>query len=124
MKWHSNITPGRGLMRTPIRLAIHARYVRFLLWEFRWSLGVFWSLVLVGGLVLRFSYHRRELSYPEACYSVFLLVFLKPYLYFPHEWYLQPLFFLLPIIGLGAVVDSLIRLGYLTFTKKSQLPEW
>jgi len=124
MKWLPDFKPKAGRMRTPIRLAMYARYLRYLLWEFRWSLGIFWSLVVLGGLVLQHSYHHRTLSYAEACYSVFLLIFLEPYLDFPDEWYLQPLFFLLPIVGLGAVVDSLVRLGYLMFTKKSQLPEW
>lgn len=124
MKWLGTLGPGTRRMRAPIRLAIYARYLRYLVWEFRWSLGVFWGLVLLGGLVLRHAYHHRPLTYVEACYSVFLLIFLEPYLDFPDEWFLQPLFFLLPVVGLGAVVDSLIRLGYLTFTRKSQLPEW
>jgi Trk K+ transport system NAD-binding subunit len=111
-------------MHTPNPLHIYARYVRSLLWEFRWPLIVFWSLVLVGGLLLQQTYHHRPLGYPEACYAVFLLIFLEPYLDFPDEWYLQPVFFLLPIIGLGAVADSLIRLAYLVFTRKNQLPEW
>jgi Trk K+ transport system NAD-binding subunit len=124
MKWPTNIRRSPTRPRAPIGLAVHARYLRYLFWEFRWPLGVFWSLVFLGGLVLRLSYHHRPLSYAEACYSVFLLIFLEPYLDFPDEWYLQPLFFLLPILGLGAVVDSLIRLGYLTFTRKNRLPEW
>lgn len=103
---------------------LYLRYIRNLLWEFRWSLGVFWSLVLVGGLILKVGYHHRNLSYPEACYGVFLLIFLEGYLDFPDEWYLQPLFFLLPVVGLGAVADSLVRLAYLTFSKKHRLPEW
>jgi voltage-gated potassium channel len=108
----------------PTKLRVHARYLRYLLWEFRWSLGVFWSLVLGGGLILRHAYHHHPLSYPEACYSVFLLIFMEPSLAFPDEWYLQPLFFLLPVVGLGAVADSLIRLAYLVFSQKNRLPEW
>jgi Trk K+ transport system NAD-binding subunit len=114
--------PGRP--RAPSALAIHARYLLRLLWEFRGSLAVFWGLVLVGGLILTRFYHEQDLAYPEACYSVFLLIFLEPYLPFPKEWYLQPLFFLLPIVGLGAVAESLVRLGYLVFSRKNQLPEW
>jgi Trk K+ transport system NAD-binding subunit len=111
-------------MRHPTQLQIYARYARYLLWEFRWPVLVFASLVLAGGLVLHLGYHHRQLSYLEACYAVFMLVFLEPYLDFPEEWYLQPVFFLLPIIGLGAVADSVVRLAYLTFAKKTKLPEW
>lgn len=115
-------------MRRPSRLRIYVRYALYLLWEFRWSLGVFWSLVLVGGFVLHRTYHdpehHRVLDYGEACYAIFMLIFLESYLNFPEEWYLQPLFFLLPVVGLGAVADSLIRLAYLTFSSKQRLPEW
>lgn len=111
-------------MRRPSAARIWLRYVRHLLGEFRWSLAIFWGLVFLGGLLLRLEYRDRALTYPEACYAVFLLIFLEPYLDFPSEWYLQPLFFLLPIVGLGAVADSLVRLGFLVFSRKHRLPEW
>lgn len=106
------------------RLQIWLRFGRYLLWEFRWSIGVFWSLILVGGLILYRCYHHHDLRYFEACYAVFCLIFLEPVLEFPDEWYLQPLFFLLPVVGLGAVADSIVRLAYLIFTSKQRLPEW
>jgi Trk K+ transport system NAD-binding subunit len=111
-------------MRAPTKLQVYSRYLLFLLWEFRWPLGVFWGLVFVGGFLLKAGY-QRPLTYPEACYTVFLLIFLESgNLEFPREWYLQLAFFLLPIIGLGAVADSVVRLGYLIFASKQKLPEW
>jgi voltage-gated potassium channel len=107
-----------------IKFRLIGRFLRYLAWEFRWSLGIFWSLVLLGGLLLQLCYHRHALGYLEACYAVFLLIFLEPMLAFPDEWYLQPLFFLLPVIGLGAVADSLVRMAFLVFTQKTKLPEW
>ena len=100
--------------------------MRDLVWEFRWPLGVFATLVLGGGLILSLCYHHggEEVSFGRACYAVFLMIFLESGLDFPDEWYLQPLFFLLPIIGLGALADSVVRLAFLMFTKKQQLPEW
>ncbi len=115
-------------MHRPSALRIYLRYAAYLLWEFRWSLGIFWSLVTVGGFLLHRTYHDPEhqgmLGYGEACYAIFMLIFLESYLKFPAEWYLQPFFFLLPVIGLGAVADSLVRLAYLTFSSKQRLPEW
>jgi Trk K+ transport system NAD-binding subunit len=111
-------------MKPPSRVLIHLRFLRYLLWEFRWSLGVFWALVLLGGLALQKLYGEKALSYPEACYQVFTLAFLQSSLEFPKEWYLQPFFFLVPMVGLGAVADSLVRLGYLVFAQKGNLPEW
>jgi Trk K+ transport system NAD-binding subunit len=55
---------------------------------------------------------------------VFLLIFLEPSLDFPDKWYLQSLFFLLPVVGLGAIADSVVRLAYLIFSQKRNLPEW
>ncbi len=112
--------------RGPIRLLMYLRFARYLLWEFRWPLAVFWSLVVLGGLLLHVFYHREGVTLPfaRACHAVFLLIFLESSLEFPDEWYLQPLFFLLPVVGFGAVADSLIRLAYLVFTKKQNLPEW
>jgi Trk K+ transport system NAD-binding subunit len=111
-------------MKPPSRLLISLRFLRHLLWEFRWSLGLFWGLVLLGGLVLQTFYREKELGYAEACFDMFTLAFLQPTLEFPKEWYLQPFFFLVPMIGLGAIADSLVRLGYLVFARKGNLPEW
>src|SRR5215468_5245191 len=106
------MTPRR--LKTPHRIQIFLRYVLYLCWEFRWSLCIFWGLVLGGGLILHWNYHDPSagqlLPYGEACYAVFLAIFLESYLRFPTEWYLQPLFFVLPVVGLGAVADSLVRL--------------
>src|SRR3954465_11342719 len=105
-------------------LRMYLRFLRYLLWEFRWPLGVFATLVLGGGFIVHLTYHREHVAFPRACYAVFLMIFLESGLDFPDEWYLQPLFFLLPIVGLGAVADSVVRLAFLMFTKKQQLPEW
>ena len=114
------------LDRLVLKARIYASYTKFLLWEFRWALGVFWSLVVVGGWVLSRTYHHegKTLDFAEACYGIFLLIFVEGFLEFPEEWYLQIAFFLVPIVGLGAVADSIVRLGYLVFTRKGNLPEW
>src|SRR5207253_8534006 len=87
-------------------------------------LVVFWTLVLGGGLVLHAFYDDGRLGLARACHAVFLMIFLESSLDFPDEWYLQPLFFLFPIVGLGAIADSVVRLAFLIFTRKQNLPEW
>ncbi|WP_165227978.1 potassium channel family protein [Aquisphaera insulae] len=111
-------------LRIPARLRVYARFNRYLLWEFRWALGVFASLVVGGGLLLHTCYHHEPLSFPRACHAVFLMIFLESSIEFPDEWYLQPLFFLIPIVGLGAIADSVIRLAFLMFSRKQNQPEW
>jgi Trk K+ transport system NAD-binding subunit len=111
-------------LRIPDRLRVYLRFIRYLLWEFRWPLGIFAGLVIGGGAILTRFYHHEVLSFPRACHSVFLMIFLESSLEFPDEWYLQPLFYLFPIVGLGAVADSVIRLAFLMFTRKQNQPEW
>ena len=114
--------------RRPGRIRISIAYARYLLWEFRWSLGIFWGIVLLGGLGFSWFYKDPKtglfLGFAESCYAIFMLIFLESYLQFPESPFLQPFFFLLPVVGLGAVADSLVRLAYLTFTSKQKLPEW
>jgi Trk K+ transport system NAD-binding subunit len=111
-------------VRAPARFLIYLRFSRYLLWEFRWPLGVMVVLVLGGGLILHRYYSHEQLSFVRACHAVFLLIFLESTVEFPSEWYLQPLFFVLPVVGLGAVADSVVRLAFLVFTRKQNLPEW
>src|SRR5258708_13877871 len=113
-------------MKLPQGLHVHLRFARFLLWEFRWTLGVFWGVVLVGGVALRGHQAKpgEPLDFLAACNVVFFLMFAQPSIDFPQEWFLRPLFFLLPIVGIGAVADSMVRLGYLVFASKPNLPEW
>lgn len=98
-----------------------ARYAQYLLREFRGPLAVFGGLVLLGGLL--FS-RTLGLPYGKACWGVFMLIFVQPVLEFPDRWFTQALFFLIPIAGLGAVADSVVRLGYLIFSSKRKLQEW
>lgn len=94
---------------------------RYIFREFRWPMTVFALLVLGGGLL--FS-RTMNLPYGKACFGVFMLIFVQPSLDFPECWYDQALFFLMPIVGLGAVADSVVRLGYLVFSRKRKLQEW
>jgi Trk K+ transport system NAD-binding subunit len=111
-------------VRATVRISMYLRFVRYLLWEFRWPLGVFTSLVLGGGWILHRFYGPAGLPFAQACHAVFLMIFLESSLDFPDEWYLQPLFFLFPVVGLGAIADSVIRLAFLVFNRKQNLPEW
>lgn len=118
------MSPIIARVRTPLRLSMYLRFGRYMLWEFRWPLAVFSTLVIGGGWILHRFYDGGSLSFARACHAVFLMIFLESSLDFPTEWYLQPLFFLFPVLGLGAIADSVIRLAFLMFTRKQNLPEW
>jgi voltage-gated potassium channel len=97
------------------------RRARYLVREFRWPLLVFAGIVLLAGALFSRS---MNLPYAKACFGVFMLIFVQPSLDFPDLWYNQALFFIIPIVGLGAVADSVVRLGYLIFSSKRKLQEW
>jgi Trk K+ transport system NAD-binding subunit len=107
----------------PVRSAARAaRYGLYILKEFRWPLLVLGSLILgVGAL---FTHTLPDLHFGKACYAVFMLILTEPTLEFPSQPYNQALFFLVPIVGLGAIADSVVRLGYLIFSSKRKLQEW
>jgi voltage-gated potassium channel len=94
---------------------------RYILHEFRWPLVVVAALVLLGGALFSTT---MQLPYGKACFGVFMLIFVQPSLDFPENRIDQALFFVIPIVGLGAVADSVVRLGYLIFSSKRKLQEW
>jgi voltage-gated potassium channel len=101
-----------------------AKIVRFgfyLLREFRWPLLVFSGIMVVGGVLFSNS---LGMPFGKACFTVFMLMLAQSTLDFPTQWYDQLLFFALPVVGLGAVANSVVRLGYLVFTSKRKLQEW
>ena len=106
----------------PHRQAAKAvRYGLYVLHELRIPLVVLVGLVVFGGLVFSLT---LDLSYGRACYASFMLILGEPTEPFPDRWYDQVLFFAIPFIGLGALAESLVRLGYLVFSSKRKLQEW
>ena len=50
---HGELTAMRRMVprvRAPVRFLMYLRFARYLLWEFRWPLVIFTTLVLGGGL--------------------------------------------------------------------------
>jgi voltage-gated potassium channel len=97
------------------------RYGVYLLREFRWPIGVLTALILGGGALLSAT---LPIPYAKACHVVFMLCLAEPTIDFPELWYDEILFFVVPVIGLGAIADSFVRLGYLIFSSKRKLQEW
>ncbi|OGO34295.1 MAG: hypothetical protein A2W35_14905 [Chloroflexi bacterium RBG_16_57_11] len=99
-----------------------------LLGESSGALILFFTLVL-GGAVMFYMFYTdpntgRSISFPQAIYSAFGLIFLQGTLSFPEQWYLQALFFILPILGLVAVVDGVVRFGTALTNKQARGQKW
>jgi Trk K+ transport system NAD-binding subunit len=90
--------------------------------------------ILVGGaLVFRLFYtfpdaleHNKHPSFGEALYATFAMVFLgfETVLQYPDEWYLQILFFIIPVLGLAAIADGVLRFGSALTNKKARGQKW
>ncbi len=104
------------------------RDVWVLVRESRVSLLLFAGVVLLGGLALRMWYvwpdSGERLSYAEAIYATFTLIFLETSLRFPRVWYLQIFFFLIPVVGLSLIANGVVRFGVMLFNKQTRREEW
>jgi Trk K+ transport system NAD-binding subunit len=98
-----------------------------LLREFRIPLLWFAASILVGGLILKQLYTHSQvpgLSYSEAVYAVFSMIFFDPSIPLPHQWYLQTFFFIMPLIGLGLITQGVVRFGVMLFNKRARKEQW
>jgi len=104
------------------------RDVQVLCREFRVSLALFVGILLVGAIILDGLYVSpatgQGLSFSEAFYAVFTLVFFQPTIDFPKVWYLQLFFFVVPLVGLGVVAESVVRFGVTLFGRRTGRREW
>ncbi len=115
--------------RTNVRRALHAawRDTSLLLRDFRIPLALFAFTMTGGGLILfelaalaGEPIHGRA----EAIYRLFMMTFLQSYGSFPRAWYLQALYFIMPIIGIGIVAQGLADFGTMLFNRRNRSKEW
>jgi Trk K+ transport system NAD-binding subunit len=117
--------PGRRAFRR--YLLAYWRDVRVLLRQFYVPLLLFVSSVLLGGAVFDLLYTHTEvqgLTYVEAVYAIFSMIFFGQSIPFPQEWYLQIFFFVMPMIGLGLIAQGVINFGVMLFNKSAREDEW
>jgi voltage-gated potassium channel len=103
------------------------RDTRVLLRQFYKPLLFFVVSVLLGGLVFHRLYTHAEvqdLTYSEAVYAIFSMIFLGESIPYPGEWYLQIFYFVMPIVGLGLIVRGIIDFGVMLFNKSAREGEW
>ena len=92
------------------------------------ALLIFVCLVF-GGALLFYSFYTnpetgQSISFSKALYGTFSLIFFENILEFPDPWYLQALYFLIPILGLLVVADGIIRFGIALTNKKERGQKW
>lgn len=119
-----------GLHQGNLQRAVRAqvRDTRVLLGESRGALLLFIALVGGGALIFDAFYidpvTGEHIGFSEALFGVFSLVFFQNTLAFPDAWYLQILYFIIPILGLLVVADGVIRFGVALTNKQERGQKW
>jgi voltage-gated potassium channel len=103
--------------------------LRVILREFRdffiWTFTVFSaSCGLLYYFYPKSELPHHQLSWLEASYFTWSMIFFNNQLPFVDHWLLSPLFFVLPIIGLVVVAEGVVRLGNLLLQHKRYSREW
>ncbi len=116
--------------QTTLRHSLRAQWrdARVLLRESQRSLVWFLILLVVGTLAFYNLYRDPQsgapISFVQALYAVFNLIFLQGSLAIPEHGLLQLLYFFIPIIGLFVVVDGLVRFGVALTNKQERGQKW
>lgn len=92
-----------------------------LLHESRVALGGFALVMLAGTLYIHFAFGLR---YAESLYEAFRLLTLQSDLRFPADALGIALFFLVPVLGLALILDSVFRFGRLLLDKSGRREAW
>jgi voltage-gated potassium channel len=105
------------------------RDLRVLFHESRFSLLLFVGVVLVGALLIHLGMvdpqSGRRMGMSRALYGTLSLIFFNSeVLGFPQQPGLQILFFLIPVLGLAAGAESVLRLGSALVNKGERGQKW
>jgi voltage-gated potassium channel len=113
-----------------LRRTVRAQWrdARVLLQESRKSLILFLLTLAGGAFIFHFFYtypgSPQHPPWADALHATFALVFFETMLPFPEQWYLQILFFIIPIMGLAAVADGVLRFGTALTNKQARGQKW
>jgi voltage-gated potassium channel len=109
------------------RLRAAWRDTALLLRDFRAPLFLF-ALIIIGGGTLYFflAAHAGEPvdTLGEAIYLALTMVFFEGVNDFPHVWYLQLFYFIMPLLGLGVLAQGLADFGVMLFNRRQRSKEW
>lgn len=110
------------------RLLAELRDARVLLHESRTALLIFAFVMLIGSLALWLLYvdplTGSRIDFGEAIFAAFGLMFFESTLSFPHNIFLRILYFLIPIAGVGALADGVLRFGSALINKQNRGEKW
>lgn len=107
----------------------HYHYLRRPLLRFLVLFLAAMALVLFGGYCFH-EYYRQppyenaRMGYSKALYLTYCLIFMEHIYEYPNHWLLQLFYWLLPPLGLGVILDGIVRFSYYILKRDEQSQEW
>jgi len=95
--------------------------------QFGLPLFFYLSLILIGSVLYFFLSQLAQEpigNFPEAVYQILSLTFFQSLNPFPHAWYLEIFFFLMPIISLIFLAQGITEFGVMLFNRRQRGKEW
>jgi voltage-gated potassium channel len=96
--------------------------------EFRWTLGLLTTAVLLLGTLYAVTPHAALGGHPPDLLTAFfggwMALFAQPILMPPERWYLELLCGIYPLLGFGLVGEGIVRIGMLILSKDRGEKEW
>jgi Trk K+ transport system NAD-binding subunit len=83
-------------------------------------------LLLAGSFAFHHLYDvdGEGLTYLQAFYVTYCLIFMEHMVEFPEHWLLQAFYFVLPVLGLVVILDGLARFGYHLLRRDESGHDW
>ena len=106
------------------RLLANAIYLRRPLLEFLPVLATAVLIIVIGGLCHWFLYTKEKISFGEAFYMTYCMIFMEHLHDYPDNVVLQLLHWVLPIVGLAVVLDAIVRFSYHFIRRDENRQEW
>ncbi|RJP52057.1 MAG: hypothetical protein C4583_07380 [Anaerolineaceae bacterium] len=98
-----------------------------LLREFGAPLVIFFLIVIGSGTAYHFigiAVGEPVDTLTESIYSILTMAFLQSSGEFPHNPFLQIFYFIMPVVGIGALAQGLTDFGILLFNRRARSREW
>ena len=106
-------------------LRAYLRDTRVLLRQSRGTLVLFFLLLVVGMVALRYTYSPEQpLGWGRAFHITFKLMFFETVAEYPDHPVAQAVFVLWPILGLFLVVNGVVRFGTAFFNRQERREAW
>jgi len=108
--------------------SIPLRYLRVLVWEFRWTLLILLCAVLLGTILHAITPQQSldggRPSPGVSLYAAWMALFAQPLYNPPIAWYLLVVYAVYPVLGFILVGEGVVRLALLMISKRHGEKEW